>query len=282
MTTVIDLQMLPAPDLVEPIDIEAIYQEILANYIALNPDFTAAVETDPMVKLMEYVAYREAGLRARINDAARSNYLAFADGTDLDHLAAWPAGITRLDGETRERFAYRVQLRQAGMAGTGLRERYIEAALGISLDVVAADARRAATGGVLVIVWINDALSANAQAALIAQIESFFAADTGAPLGIPLTVSAAVPRAVNLTATVWREPSAPADTATTLESTLASAIRDYAKLGRDIPPSWIDARLHVTGIAKVSLPDEFTGISVGDDEYAVPGTIQIIDAGVVW
>lgn len=281
MTTVIDLQMLPAPDLVEPINIESIYQEILAEYIALNPNFTAAVETDPMVKLMEYVAYREAGLRARINDVARSNYLAFADGADLDHLAAWPAGITRLAGEPRARFAYRVQLRQAAMAGTGFRERYIESALGISLDVVAADAR--STGGAIqIVVWLSDALTVAEKLALLDQISAFFASDTGAPLGIPVAVKAATPRAVDLTATVWREPTAAADVASTLESTLATAINDYAKLGRDIPPSWIDARLHVTGIAKVSLPADFTGIAVGDDEYAVPGMIQIIDAGVVW
>lgn len=282
MTTVIDLQMLPPPDLVEPINIESIYQDILSNYIALNPDFTAIVETDPMIKLMEYVAYREASLRARINDAARSNYLAFADGTDLDHLAAWPAGIERLDGEPRDRFAYRVQLRQAALAGSGLRERYIESALSISLDVVAADARHSGDVGVHVVVWINDALIPDEKAALIDQIQAFFASDTGAPLGVPVFVKAAVPVSVNVTATVWREPTAPADTAATLESTLAEAIRDYAKLGRDIPPSWIDARLHITGIAKVSLPAEFTGISIGADEYAVPGTIQVIDAGVVW
>lgn len=282
MTTVIDLQMLPAPDLVEPINIESIYQAILSGYIALNPQFTAAVETDPMVKLMEYVAYREAAMRARINDAARSNYLAFADGADLDHLAAWPAGIERMPGESRERFAYRVQLSQVSLAGTGFREKYILSALGVSTEIVAADARRAAAGGVLVIVWIKDTLTSEEKAAVLSDVEALFASDTGRPLGVPITVKAAQPVPVNLVATVWREPSIPADAAITLQSTLASAINSYASLGRDIPPSWISSRLHVTGIAKVILPAEFSGISVGEDEYAVAGNIQIIDGGVVW
>ena len=85
----IDLSQLPAPEVVEPLDFESIYQDLLATFRALMGDgWTAPLESDPVVKLLELCAYREVQLRARINDAARSVLLAYAVGADLEQLAA--------------------------------------------------------------------------------------------------------------------------------------------------------------------------------------------------
>lgn len=48
---------------------------------------------------MEVCAYRELLLRQRINQAAKSNLLAFATGTDLDNLGAL-YDVERKEGET--------------------------------------------------------------------------------------------------------------------------------------------------------------------------------------
>jgi len=84
----IDLSQLPPPDVVETLDFEAIYQERLAQFRDLYPDFDALLESDPVVKLLELVAYLEVEMRARINDAARAVMLAKSTGADLDQLAA--------------------------------------------------------------------------------------------------------------------------------------------------------------------------------------------------
>ena len=52
-------------------------------------------------------------LRNRINIAARGQLLAYAAGTDLDHLAAF-YGVERLAGEGDERLRLRIQLRIKG------------------------------------------------------------------------------------------------------------------------------------------------------------------------
>ena len=48
--------------------------------------------------MLETAAARETLLRARINDAAKANLVAFAGGGDLDHLAGF-YDVVRLGGE---------------------------------------------------------------------------------------------------------------------------------------------------------------------------------------
>ncbi|MCG9105633.1 baseplate J/gp47 family protein [Laribacter hongkongensis] len=91
----IDLSKLPPPDLLDTLDYEAIYQAKLERFKALCPAWSAALESDPVVKLLELSAYDELLMRARINDVALSRLLAFAAGADLDHAVAL-LGVSRL------------------------------------------------------------------------------------------------------------------------------------------------------------------------------------------
>lgn len=94
-TTPIDLSQLPAPDVIEPLDYETLLAQRKARLIALYPledqadiAATLALESEPMVKLLQESAYRELVLRQRVNDAARALLLAYATGATLDHLGA--------------------------------------------------------------------------------------------------------------------------------------------------------------------------------------------------
>ena len=107
--TAVDLSRLPPPDVVEPLDYEAVVAAMTADYIARYPEHTAWVESDPAAKLIEAMAYREVLLRARINDAARGVMLAFAGGADLEHIAA-QFGVVRLAGEADDEMRRRVLL----------------------------------------------------------------------------------------------------------------------------------------------------------------------------
>ncbi len=89
----INLEKLPAPDVVETLAFEVILQEIKDDLAIRNPQvaalFVSGIESDPLNKLLEAFAYRELRLRQRVNDAARSVMLPYAGGTDLDNLAAF-------------------------------------------------------------------------------------------------------------------------------------------------------------------------------------------------
>ena len=68
----IDLSRLPAPTVVEAIDYEMVLAALKADLVARWPDYTADLESDPAIKLLEVAAYREVLLRQRVNDAARA------------------------------------------------------------------------------------------------------------------------------------------------------------------------------------------------------------------
>lgn len=92
----IDLSLLPSPDVVETLEFEALYQELLAGFrVQMGDQWTALLESDPVVKLLEVAAYHKMLGRARVNDAAKASLLAYAKGTDLDNRAA-DYGVQRL------------------------------------------------------------------------------------------------------------------------------------------------------------------------------------------
>jgi phage-related baseplate assembly protein len=94
----IDLSLLPAPAVLEAIGFEAVLAEMQADLIARYPAIadTIELESEPALKILQVAAYRETLLRARFNDEARDLLLAYATGSDLDHI-----GVTYYDGETR-------------------------------------------------------------------------------------------------------------------------------------------------------------------------------------
>jgi len=121
----VDLSLLPAPAVVEPLDFETILAAIKADLLALAPDLgdVLALESEPATKLCEVFAYRELLLRARINDAARATMLAYARGSDLDNLAAL-FGVTRLQSEADARLRARTQLSLESYTTAGPRLSY--------------------------------------------------------------------------------------------------------------------------------------------------------------
>lgn len=283
--TTIDLATLPAPDIADPLDFETILAERKARLIALTPaadrdatTATLALESEPITILLQESAYRELVLRARINDAARANLIAYATGADLDQLGAF-YNLARLAGETDYRYRLRLQLRIAAMAGNGTDEHYRLTALSASLAVVDAAVISTKPGSVDVAIWVAE--GADQLATLGLATAAINAADARM-LGVTISTHIARPRALNITGRIWREPSAPVDLASTLAEALPATIQAYASLGRDMALSWVSARLHVAGVSRVELITPAADITLGNDEYITAGTITLTDMGVAW
>lgn len=273
-----DLTQLPPPEVVENLDFETILQVHRADLLARYPEAAAVIdlESEPLNKLLQAHAYRELLYRQRVNEAARAHLLAFATGADLDHKAAF-YGLTRLAGESDERLRARVQLRIKSLAGNGTREAYELTAMTASQNVRDARATQPFPGRVHLLLWCHDAAQAEAT---LATVLAAINADDGRPLGVPVTVALARARAINITAAIEREAGAPADLAQRLVVTLADALAAYARLGRDVPRSWITARLHTAQVAAVrfhdpAAPAESTPLD--DDEYPTLGVVHIED-----
>lgn len=273
-----DLTQLPPPEVVETLDFETILQVHRADLLARYPEAAAVIdlESEPLNKLLQAHAYRELLYRQRVNEAARAHLLAFATGADLDHKAAF-YGLTRLAGESDERLRARVQLRIKSLAGNGTREAYELTAMTASQNVRDARATQPFPGRVHLLLWCHDAAQAEAT---LATVLAAINADDGRPLGVPVTVALARARAINITAALEREAGAPADLAQRLVVMLADALAAYARLGRDVPRSWITARLHTAQVAAVRFPDPAApaeSTPLDDDEYPTLGVVHIED-----
>lgn len=122
----LDLSKLPVPDVIETVDYETEFAAVLERYRVLMGDgWTAMVQSDPVMKLLQDVVYEKITLRARVNAAARAVLLASAGGSDLDHVLAL-LGAKRLDQESDEAFRERGRLAPYGFstAGPGNAYRY--------------------------------------------------------------------------------------------------------------------------------------------------------------
>lgn len=147
----IDLSLLPPPEVVETLDFETLYQEVLGIFRAhMGDQWTALLESDPVVKLMEVMAYRELLMRARVNAAAKASLLAYAKGADLENRAA-DYGVQKLTirpadpdavppvaavMESDEALRYRTRLSLEALSVAGSSGAYEYHALSASADLV--------------------------------------------------------------------------------------------------------------------------------------------------
>ena len=277
----INLLTLPQPAVVQSLSFEQILAEHKADLLARYPACADVLdlESEPLVKLIQTHAYRELLYRQRVNESALANLLAFATGTDLDHKGAF-YNLARLAGEGDDRYRTRIQLRIAALAGHGTAEHYRLLAMSTSLNVRDVSVRQPVPGQVAVVLWLVDpALTTTT----VAAVDTALNAEGARMVGVPVSISVAVSKAINITAQIWRDSAAPSDLVTQIQQALPAQIASYASLGRDVPKSWITTRIHVAGVARVVFPDASAPLEstvLGQDEYPVLGTCNLTDMGI--
>lgn len=265
--TTIDLTKIPAPDVIETLDFEEIYQEILDSFKTLYPDWTAALESDPVVKLLELAAYREMLLRALVNDAARACMLAYATGGDLENLAVL-LGVTRLtDGnavESDDRLRLRAQMALEGETVAGSHGSYVFHALSASNLVkdVAVDSPDPGEVRVTVLSTEGDGTP---DSELIDTVDAYLSAYTRRPLTDLVTVEAAGIVSFDIEATLQVYPGpASSPILSAAQAAVEAYVDEHAKLGRDITLSGLYAALHQPGgVKKVVLSSPLADVTIG-------------------
>ncbi|BET35504.1 baseplate J/gp47 family protein [Wolbachia pipientis] len=111
------------PNIIEPLNFEEIFSRMKEELVNRDETFSALVESDPAIKILEVAAWRELLLRQRINEAVKSNLLKFATGEDLDNLAEF-YGVERQKEEEDERFRKRIKAKIKGWSTGGSKEYY--------------------------------------------------------------------------------------------------------------------------------------------------------------
>lgn len=219
----IDLTRLPAPKVIEELDFETIFERKKTALLELVPSSvretiaaTLSLESEPLTIDLQQQAYQEMILRQRINQAAASTLLAFAQGSDLDHLAA-AKGITRkivrqsdptalppVEAlyETDDDLRRRVQLYPEKLAAAGPRAAYEAHALDAHPKIIDARAVREVAGTVCVFIKAADGVPSEE---ILQAAQDYLSAETRRPLCDTVKVKAGHPKAVRIAARIKYE-----------------------------------------------------------------------------
>ena len=272
--TPIDLSKLPAPDVIETLDFETLLTNYINDFVARNPNYATLLESDPAIILMQVVAYREMLLRARINEAAKANMLAFANSSDLDNLAAF-FGVERLTDETDERLRERTQLALEGFSTAGPIGSYIFHALSASNEVKSVSATSPNPGEVLVTILSNIGDGTVGQE-LIDAVSAKLNEDDIRPLTDQVTVQGAtiVNYSVEAIITVYPGPSS-AVIETEANNALNNFISERHAVGKVASLSGIYDALHVDGVKKVELTSPVADVVANDTQAPYCNNISI-------
>lgn len=304
----IDLTTVPVPDFVETLDYEAIRKSAIADLVARDPSYTAIVESDPAIKIIEVFCYRELLLRQRVNDAALANTVTKAVGADLEVIAAF-FGVTRLAGELDESLRKRASMGVYAGAVAGPKQAYEFRALTSDVRVIDALAYSTEPGvvslTVLAFVEVDDAdattLEKQVGRALFAQpsdttkvrilagastppLVAARAAVTGKdvrPLTDSVTVGPPVVKSFTVSAqlVIYPGPDATTVRASALAS-LASYLQSIRRVSYDATASGIVAALKVGGVQDVILNSPVASITAGYNELPVCIGVTVGIAGV--
>ncbi|UVL25547.1 baseplate J/gp47 family protein [Pseudomonas donghuensis] len=265
----VDLSALPAPQVLEDLEFEALFQTDLATFrLHMGDNWDAAVESDPVNKLLEVGAYRKLLNRARVNDAAKALLLAYAQGSDLDQLAA-NVQLQRLVVQARDTntvpptpqvleaddaLRERVQLVYEGLTTAGPRNSYILHARNASGQVADATAESPSPAQVVVTVLALEG-DGSAAAELLETVRLKLNDDDVRPVGDRLTVQGAQILRYRIDAVVHMSGSGPEIEATLAECKrrLQAWINPRRRLGAEVARSGVDAQLHINGVSRVDL-----------------------------
>ncbi|WP_114649104.1 baseplate assembly protein [Pseudothauera hydrothermalis] len=301
---VIDLTRLPPPAVVEPLDYESVLADLKADLAARLPEIAPvlALESEPLVKLLEVAAWRELVLRARINDAARAVMLPWAVGADLDNLAA-RYDLVRLPGEDDDRLRRRVLIGYHALSAAGSAASWKLRALSVSVDIRQVDVWADRPGRVKVCLLARVAVdardvgaederiglrlfglhpdaglrwrAARADDAIVAQVAQALLAEDVRPLTVDVDVTVARVLPVAVAATLVHPPGLDAAQIVAQARQRLEALAGRAAFRVDLTRAALIAALMGDGLRDVILTAPAADVAAGPGELPVITAIDL-------
>lgn len=288
----IDLSQIPFPGVVETLSFETILAAMLADLQARDSSFSALVESDPAYKILEVAAYREVVIRQRINDSAKACMLAYAQGTDLEHLGAL-YGVPRLvvdpgnpsaippiapTYESDDALRVRIQLSLEGLSTAGPTDAYRFHAISVT-GVKDVSVYSPSPGAVLVSVLSNTG-DGTAGGPLLADVAAVLNADDVRPLTDQVTVSSATVTPFTVVASLYLYAGPDQEV---VRLSAVAAVQAYVEAnhrpGRDIVLSGLYAALHQAGVQRVVLTSPAADIVNSPTQASYCSAVTVTIAG---
>lgn len=270
----VDLSSLPAPQIIDVPDFEALLTARKARLVSLYPaelqDAVASaleLESEPQLKILQENCYREILLRQRINEAVQAVIIARSGGVDLDNLVAnfnvqrlvvTPADETAVPPvpavmESDEDLRQRAPEAFEGLSVAGPEAAYNFHAR--SADGRVADASTVSPSPAAVVVTVlSHEGNGQASQALLDIVASKLSAETIRPLGDRLTVQSAAITEYRVAAKLHLFDGVVAGPClAAAKNNLAAYLLEQKKLARSIRRDNYKAVLRVAGVDWVEL-----------------------------
>lgn len=261
-----NLSDLETPQIIEELSFSEIINQMKDRFVEINSEFTAYLESDPIIKLFEVAAYRELLLRQRINQVAKSNLLAFATGSDLDNLAVL-YGIERKENETDDELRKRTQAKIEGWSTAGSKAAYIFHALNSDTRVKEANADSPEPGLVRISILSkenNGVVSDD----LLESVNNYMQRDDIRMLTDTVQVIPCNLIDVDVRAKISLMSSTPIEFLSTIKTSFRKAFAKIASMGVSISRSWIISNLFLDGVKDVQLLSPISDVKVMETECA--------------
>jgi phage-related baseplate assembly protein len=269
----------------EKIEYDAIFQRIKAEFLQRSPEFTALLESDPAIKLLEIAAYQEMLMRFRIQEAIKSNLLAYAAGQDLDNLAEFYSvqrAENPLNGtETDESFRTKIKARIQAWSPAGSRDHYKFHTLQADSRVKDARADSPAPGLVRIAV-LSTENNGLASPDLLEKVTEIITSDSVRVLTDTVEVVGCTIVPIALEAAVTLHPETPQGVLITAKTKLETAFEGKKSLGWNVSKSWLIANLFVDGIQNITLTSPTADIAIADDACAALTNVTLTFGGRQW
>ncbi|MFA9485476.1 MULTISPECIES: baseplate J/gp47 family protein [unclassified Moraxella] len=294
----IDFSRLAQPQMIESLNYEAILADrkaaLIARFNIDEQDGIRAIldrESEPLTKFVEENAYRELVLRSRINTAARACLLAYATGSDLDHIAA-NFNVKRLIAtpatkdtpavyESDDVFRLRVQRAFDRLSVAGPESAYKYHCLSADGRVANVSVVSPSPAVVNITILQGDSETGEASRELLDIVTKAVNAESVRPIADRVTVQSARITNYQIRAKLYigKDPEA-----ATLLANATQRISDYTKdnnrLGRSVRLSALYACLHIDGVSRVELIEPRTDIILDASQAGYCTNINITIGGV--
>lgn len=289
----VDLSSLPFPNVLVQLNFEDELQQCKNEILARDPDLAEALnfESEPIVKLLETFAYRLLLKTGQINAKSKALMLAYATGSDLDHLAAnrdvyrktiipaQPNANPPIDAvmESDEDLRRRTHLQPESMSAgsTGAYQFWGLSAHGHVKDISVETPQEGHIS-----IWVQSHIDEVAPQVLLDQVDQSLDPDTRRPLTDDVEVKAATPQKWQLNATLVLFPGP--DSAVVKAAAEADAqayIEKISSLGYDVARSGLFHALHQGGVQNVILNSPAADIILPKNKYSkcTGVTINIVE-----
>lgn len=293
----IDMSKLPAPAVVQVPDFEAVLVNLKADLVAAYPPAAPVIEleSEPLTKWLERTAYQIVVERSARNDSAHAVMLAYAQGSDLDQLAAFydvqrlvitpadPAAVPPVEEvmESDDDFRARIQLAPRGYSVAGPVGAYIFHAKSADGQVLDAYPVSPTPAQVVVSVLARDGEGVPTQA-LLDKVYAALTAHDVRPLTDEVLVQPAGIVHYQIAATVYMLPG---PDASSVMAEIQTRAEQYAaamhRIGRLPTLSGIYAALHIDGVARVVLHSPAADVAVSNTQASYCTAIDLAFGGVI-